>query len=244
VRRLLPPLAERLAPGGYHYETARVKHIDAVLQTELQKGLDQLVILGAGYDSRPYRFADALRDVRVFEVDLAATSAVKRRKIAQLVPSPPAHVTYVEGDLLDTDLDGLLTRHGYDIEASTLLILSGVAPYLSDAAIGRLFAFVARHTSPDTSIVFDYIFQEMLEGDDSPHGARQVKKRLNGLGEPLRFGIPAGGAASFVERFGLTLISDLHPDELARRYLRRADGTIAGRPYGFSALAHAECRPL
>jgi methyltransferase (TIGR00027 family) len=244
VRRLLPALAERLAPGGYHYETARVKYIDAVLEAELGKGLDQLVILGAGYDSRAYRFADALRDVRVFEVDLAAMSAVKRHKIAQLLPSPPAHVTYVEADLLDVDLDERLSRHGYDFQAHTLLILSGVAPYLSDAAVARLFAFVARHTSSGTSIVFDYIFQEMVEGDDSAYGARQIKKRLNGLGEPLRFGIPAGGAASFVERFGLTLISDLHPDELARRYLRRADGTIAGRPYGFSALAHAECGRL
>ena len=239
VRRLLPPLAERLAPGAYHYETARVKHIDAVLQAELREGLDQLVILGAGYDSRPYRFAEALRDVRAFEVDLAPMSAIKRRKMARLLSSPPPHVTYVEADLLDADLEERLTRHGYDIHAATLLILSGVAPYLGDAAVAELFAFVGRHSSPGSSIVFDYVFREMVEGDDSAHGARQIRKRLEELGEPLRFGIPAGGAQPFVERFGLTLISDLEPDSLAQRYLRRADGSTAGRPYGFSALAHA-----
>ena len=239
VRRFLPRLAERLAPGGYHYETARVKHIDAALEAELRAGLDQLVILGAGYDSRPYRFAEALRGVRVFEVDLAPMSALKRRKVARLLPSPPSHVTYVEADLLDADLEQRLTRHGYDVDAATLMILSGVAPYLDDAAVAGLFAFIGRHPSPRTSIVFDYVFREMIEGDDSAHGARQIRKRLDGLGEPLRSGIPAGRAASFVERFGLTLLSDLQPDELAQRYLRRADGTIAGRPYGFSALAHA-----
>jgi methyltransferase (TIGR00027 family) len=244
VRRLLPPLAERLAPGAYHYETARVKHIDAVLQAELRKGLQQLVILGAGYDSRPYRFAEALRDVRAFEVDLAPMSAVKRRKMARLLSSPPEHVTYVGADLLDADLEERLTEHGYDVHAATLLILSGVAPYLGDAAVAELFAFVGRHSSPGSSIVFDYVFREMVEGDDSAHGARQVRKRLEGLGEPLRFGIPAGGARPFVERSGLTLISDLQPDSLARRYLRRADGSTAGRPYGFSALAHARVAPL
>ena len=92
--------------------------------------------------------------------------------------------------------------------------------------------------------MFDYVFREMVEGDDSAHGARQIRKRLEGLGEPLRFGIPAGGAQPFVERFGLTLISDLEPDSLAQRYLRRADGSTAGRPYGFSALAHARVAPL
>ena len=107
-----------------------------------------------------------------------------------------------------------------------------------------MFAYVGRHSSPGTSIVFDYVFREMVEGDDSAHGASQLRKRLDGLGEPLRFGIPAGGAAAFVERFGLTLISDLQPDEFAQRYLRRADGTTAGRPYGFSALAHARVAPL
>src|SRR5262249_53525719 len=93
VRRLLPRLSQRLAPGAYHYETARVKHIDAVLEGEVRTGVDQLVILGAGYDSRPYRFAEALRDVSVFEVDLAPMSAIKRRKMARLLSSPPSHVT-------------------------------------------------------------------------------------------------------------------------------------------------------
>ena len=244
VRRLLPPLAERLAPGGYHYETARVKHIDAVLEAALRRGLDQLVILGAGYDSRPYRFAEALRDVGVFEVDLPAMSAVKRRKMARMLSSPPTHVRYVEADLLDADLEERLTQHGYDVHAATLLILSGVAAYLGDAAVADVFAFVGRHCSPGTSIVFDYVFREMVEGDDSAYGARQLRKRLNGLGEPLRCGIPAGGAARFVERFGLTLISDLQPDELAQCYLRRTDGSTAGRPYGFTALAHARVEPL
>ena len=55
----------------------------------------------------------------------------------------------------------------------------------------------------------------MVEGDESAHGAPQLRTRLDALGEPLRSGIPEGGAAPFVERFGMTLISDLQPDELA-----------------------------
>jgi len=244
VRRLLPRLTERLARGAYHYETVRVKHIDAVLEAELSKGIDQLVVLGAGYDSRPYRFAESLRNVRVFEVDLAPMSALKQRKMARLLSGPAGNVTYVDADLLDADLEGRLTTYGYDVDAPTLLILSGVTPFLDDSAVADVFAFVGRHSSPATSIVFDYVFREMVEGDDSGHGASQLRKRLDALGEPLRSGIPAGGAAPFLNCFGLKLVSDLQPEDLAQRYLRRADGTIAGRPYGFSALAHARVSPL
>jgi methyltransferase (TIGR00027 family) len=239
VRQVVPALAERLAPGSYHYETARVKHMDGILEAEQRAGLDQLVILGAGYDSRAYRFADALRDVRVFEVDLPAMSAIKQGKVARLYPATPRHVTYVAADLLGPDLEAALQQHGYDVDGATLLILSGVMPYLHELAVARLFAFVGRHTSPRTSLAFDYIFREMIEGDDTGHGARQVRKRLAGLGEPLRFGIPAGGASRFVDSFGLTLVSDVQPAELAHRYLRRTDGSPAGLPYGFSAIAHA-----
>jgi methyltransferase (TIGR00027 family) len=239
ARRLVPLLAERLAPGSYHYETARVKHMDAILEAEQRHGLDQLVILGAGYDSRAHRFADVLRDVRVFEVDLPAMSAIKQRKVARLGAGAPGHVTYVGADLLGPDVEQSLRPHGYDPDGATLLIVSGVMPYLPDWAAARLLAFAARHTSSRSSILFDYVFREMIEGDDSALGAKQVRARLAALGEPLRSGVPAGGAAQFVEAFGLMLVSDLQPSDLADRYLRRSDGTLAGRPYGFSAVAHA-----
>jgi hypothetical protein len=76
-------------------------------------------------------------------------------------------------------------------------------------------------------------------GSDAHHGAAKLRGRLNALGEPLRFGIPRGGADAVVARHGLTLVSDLGPHELADRHLRRSNGAIAGRPYGFAAIAHA-----
>jgi O-methyltransferase involved in polyketide biosynthesis len=106
--RLLPALAERLLPGGYYYEAARVKHIDGILQTELEDGLDQLLILGAGYDSRPYRFADALERVRVYEVDLPSISVVKRRETTRIVVGQPygfaaiAHARVSRGPISDS----------------------------------------------------------------------------------------------------------------------------------------------
>jgi methyltransferase (TIGR00027 family) len=239
ARRLVPALAERLLPGGYHYETARVRHIDAILRAELRQGLDQLVLLGAGYDTRPYRFADELRDVRVYEVDLPLISRTKRRKVARVLGRLPDHVTYIEADFCHDDVYNLLRERAYDLDGATLLILSGVTPYLPEWAVARLLAFASRHTCPRTSIAFDYVYRQMVDGDDAFHGAAQARRRLEALGEPFRFGIPQGAAAHYIEPFGLKLASHLTPDELARLYLRTTDGNLAGEPYGFAAIAHA-----
>ena len=243
TRRLVPALAERLLPGGYYYETARVKHIDAILRSELGDGLEQLVLLGAGYDTRPYRFAHELQDVRAYEVDLPALSEVKRRKVTRLLGGTPDNVTFVHADFAGDDVALKLGQAGYDLAGQTLIILSGVTPYLAEPAVARLLDFAGRHTCPRSSLVFDYVFREMVEGDDSFHGAASTRKRLEKLGEPLRFGLPAGCVERYVERFGLALVSDLQPTELARRYLCATDGTVQGEPYGFAAIAHTRVCP-
>src|SRR5215207_5387043 len=47
----------------------RTKHFDAALDDALSTGTRQVIILGAGFDSRGYRFRDRLRNVRFVEVD-------------------------------------------------------------------------------------------------------------------------------------------------------------------------------
>jgi methyltransferase (TIGR00027 family) len=242
LRRFLPVLAERIVPGGYGFEMARVKHIDAILRQELASGIGQLVILGAGYDSRAYRFADALRGVRVFEVDHPLTAARKRRKVARLLGALPPHVSYVDVDFRDGDTAERLAAAGYDPRLPTLVILSGVTPYLPEPAVSALLTLTAANASPGTSIVFDYLFREMLDGDDHYRGAPEARRQVARVGEPFVFGVPAGGASEFVAGHGLRLVSDLGPEELADRYLRGVAGSL-GRPYGFVAIAHTRVEP-
>src|SRR5688500_18591880 len=81
LRRALPALTERILPGGFWFETARTHHMDGVLRNEVAAGATQVVILGAGLDSRAYRFHDELPGVRWFEVDHPVTAAVKRKRL-------------------------------------------------------------------------------------------------------------------------------------------------------------------
>ena len=123
VRRLVPRLAER-GSRLLLFETARTRHLDAVVRSEVQRGISQLVFLGAGYDSRASGWRRTA-EVAVFEVDLPAMSAIKRRKVRRIVGDPPANVRYVEIDFTREDLGERLAASGYDPSAATLFVWSG-----------------------------------------------------------------------------------------------------------------------
>jgi methyltransferase (TIGR00027 family) len=244
LRRLVPRIVERQVPGAYYFETARTHHLDALVREAAGSGVAQLVLLGAGYDSRPYRMADELRDARVFEVDLPALSRRKRAKVRGIVGEPPGNVTYVEVDFTTQGLGERLAAHGHDRDAPTLYVWSGVAPYLPEEAVREVLSFVAAHGSPRTAIAFDYVFREVVEGDDAYYGAPELLARLRRMREPLRSGIPRGGAAAYLSEVGLRLEKDLGPQEAIERYLIRSDGSVYGRPYGFGGFALARSASL
>jgi methyltransferase (TIGR00027 family) len=239
LRPLARRTAERMSPGAYYYELARVKHIDRVLSEELDSGIAQLAILGAGFDTRAYRFADRLSATRVFELDHPVTAALKQARARKVFGVLPDHVTYVSADLEHEGLSAVLLSAGYRSDAKTLFIWSGVSFYLSAEAVDSVLAFVQAFSEPGSSIVFDYHYRGFTDGTRDYYGAREGKRRVEELGEPCIFGIEEGNVSSFLQRHGLELVSDLGPDELERRYLIRSDGGVDGHPFGFISIAHA-----
>jgi methyltransferase (TIGR00027 family) len=239
LRRLVPLIAERVLPGSYWFEIARVKHMDGLLRKEIVAGTQQVVILGAGFDSRAYRFAERLAGTPTFEVDHPVTASVKRERVRDIFGSLPRHVRYVDADLaVRGQLEERLAAASYRCELRTFVIWSGVTPYIPAAGVDDTLRWFARNAAPGSSIVFDYAYREAVDGEGFFHGAPQLRLRVAEAGEPLRFGVPRGGMAPFLETRGLELVSDLGPELLERRYLVRRE-RLAGRPYGFVAIAHA-----
>jgi methyltransferase (TIGR00027 family) len=240
-------LTERLFPGLYWYEIARVKHMDAVLMDEIERGIEQLVVLGAGFDSRAYRFERELSGVRVFEVDHPVTAAMKRARLEDMYGARPAHVTYVEVDFEVEDWARRLLDAGYDHGQPSLFIWCGVSMYIPQEAVAGVLAFVGSSSSPGTSIVFDHISREMAEGREAlvanGRGPAMVRRLVAQMGEPYRFGVSQPNTPAFVECFGLRLESDLDTQDLAQRYLTDSRGRMRGDPReGGVAIAHARVR--
>lgn len=239
LRRLAPLVAERMLPGAYWFELARVRHMDGVLRKEIAAGAQQVVILGAGFDSRAYRFADRLAGRPTFEVDHPVTASVKRARVRRIFGALPQHVRYVDVDLERSgQLELRLRAAGYRRELRTLVIWSGVTPYIPEASVDAVLGWVAANTAAGSSVVFDYVYREAVEGRGFFYGAPQLRRRLAEGGEPLTFGIARGQVDAFVAAHGLELVSDFGPEQLERRYLVRRE-RLAGRPYGFVSIAHA-----
>jgi methyltransferase (TIGR00027 family) len=229
---------QRRLPGAYPYTIARTRHIDAVLRQELENDTRQVVILGAGYDSRAYRFHGAFPAARFFEVDFPATSERKVAKVAAVLGGLPAHVSYAPVDLTVDSLDSSLAGFGYDPGQRTLFIWEGVTMYLTASAVDDTLAFVANQSGAGSSIIFDYVFRSVVEGNSTLYGAAAAVRLVRRRGEPFRFGIEPGEVAPFLGERGLECVSALGPAELERIYLTRSDGALFGRVVGYWAIAH------
>jgi methyltransferase (TIGR00027 family) len=232
-------LTERSVPGGYWYEIARVKHFDRLLLERATAGVAQVVILGAGLDSRAYRFKKELEGVKVFEVDHPVTAARKLERVKAAFGEVPTRITYVRADLERESLEERLRESGFDGAASVFVLWSGVTMYLNLAALDAVLTWFAERPA-GSSIAFDYDFEAFIAGDNRFHGAARTRRRVERGGEHLSFGLDPGQMDRVIQSRGLALQTNLLPDDLADRYLRDSHGTIAGRPYGFIGIVHAE----
>ena len=115
----------------FAYLAARTLFYDQAVRDGLDRGVTQVVILDAGYDSRAWRLAR--HGVRFFEVDHPATQADKRRR------APAGGPTYVAADLEVDDVAESLRAAGLSDEESTLYVAEGLIMYLAEDRVRRLF---------------------------------------------------------------------------------------------------------
>lgn len=127
---------------------ARTRFYDEVVVTSLDNGIHQVLILGAGYDSRAWRLA---RDgARYFEVDRSAVQADKRRR------APAGGPTYVSADLAVDTVGPMLTSAGFDAARPTVIVCEGVSMYLAGEALSGLLRNLADLAAPGSILTIDF----------------------------------------------------------------------------------------
>jgi methyltransferase (TIGR00027 family) len=220
--------AEWRGPGVNGFLVARERYIDDVLQSFLDDGLEQLVILGAGYDSRAYRFA--VSGTGVFEVDHPATQADKLAKLRTIFRKIPEYVRYVPIDFNTQTLEKRLFDCGYDRSHKTLFIWQGVTMYLTDEAVDATLDFVVKHSAQGSAVVFDYIFRSVLDGIQKHSEVGGMRRYRFMTGEGLTFGIPEGMVETFLKERGFRDVKDVNTNDLKARYFtgRNAGRVVAG----------------
>jgi methyltransferase (TIGR00027 family) len=214
ARRAIEQYADARAPGARTSAIARTRFIDDAVHDALDAGCEQVVILGAGYDCRAHRLP-RLRGVPIFEVDRAATQAIKRRLLGRGVARHD--VRYVAVDFDHDDFAKRLVQAGFHPERPTVFLWEGVTNYLNDAAVSSVLEATGKMAA-NSRIVFTYIHRGVLDGSVDFVGAAQLLGNTARLGEPWTFGLLPSELSAYIGRFGLRLEQDLGADDYRALY--------------------------
>jgi methyltransferase (TIGR00027 family) len=208
----------RLGATGTTYVPLRHRFIDEHLTAALDAGVAQVVLLGAGYDTRAYRFADQLDGRPVFEVDLAPISRAKAATIAKHHEQfPDANVVGVEIDFESQALTDVLPEAGFRVGGPTFFTWEGVAMYLTRAAVKSTLDAVHELSADGSQIAHDMWF---LVDDPGPLGTarRTAPGALSLIGEPVTFGVHPEDYDCFLGRHGFRIVDLALASELQARY--------------------------
>jgi methyltransferase (TIGR00027 family) len=224
---------------NYFWVNARTHHIDALLVEAVLTGATQVVNLGAGFDSRAYRFRERFPQTRFFELDLPAMIGAKRERVVKIFGAIPDRVVLVPTDFTTRPLDEVLRDAGYDRTQRTFFIWEGVTMYLPEAADLSTLRFIRSGSASGSSVVYDYVLDAALRPDGGGlYGAKSTAAYLASVGEPLLTGWSQRQAAAIATREGLVVVSDIGPAELTARYLTGSDGQPDGMMVEFPRIIH------
>lgn len=206
----------------------RTRFIDEMMERAIRSGVTQLVILGAGFDTRAHRFAEQLKDARVFEVDYGATQEYKKRRVEAALGGAPANVVYAPIDFARENLGEVLRRAGFQPGRKTYFICEGVSMYVPEKGMKETLRAIAAESAPGSALLLEYMNRTGIEVMMKyPMG--MIKNAID-WGEPFVFGVPDGQDREFFLDIGLELGETLKigTPESVKRYAMRQDGSYYG----------------
>lgn len=188
---------------------ARTRFFDSFVDEALDGGVPQVVIVGAGYDSRAWRLARP--GVTFYEVDRPATQDDKRAK------APAGGPVYIPLDVTDPHLSEALRRAGLQADRPTAFVLEGLIAYLVREDVAELLARLADFAAPGSrmAVSFDNGFEKQRRF------SRYARAYYRRAGEPWRFRLAADDATSFLTDAGWTVTAVLTHRDLDREHLSR-----------------------
>jgi len=232
-RRLVESLLDRKAPGARAAGIARTCWIDEEAAQALS-AIPQLVLLGAGFDTRAYRLAEAQQAI-TFELDHPETSRVKQVILRQEFKTLPPQVRFVAIDFNRQSISDALRDAGFDPARPACFIWEGVTNYLTAEAIDATLRQIAQ-SAAGSVLLFTYIHRDVLEHPERFFGAEKMMPRLQSYGEPWTFGLDPDEVEGYLAVRGLRLTRDLAVSQVWEAAGRPLAGTHG---YEFYRLASA-----
>jgi len=136
------------------YVALRTRFLDDFLTDSCQAGCRQVVVLGAGLDTRAYRLSWP-DGVRLFELDTDDVLSFKEPVISGRQASPRCQRVAIAVDLRD-DWPTIVLRAGFDPQQPTAWLAEGLLRYLGAAETVRLLERVTSLSAAASRLAVEY----------------------------------------------------------------------------------------
>ena len=247
---LMRKFVKKQLRGIYGFIACRTAFFDLVLENYVFSSssffgrlegnpIEQIVNLGAGFDSRCLRYRKEIENgspkVKYFELDLPPFSRNKKLMLEKIVREDqrgparapcglPPYVTLIPTDFsrISSLGDVLNERNGFDASKRTLFLWEGVACYLEPQVVNSVLQWIHAHGGADAGslLAFDYNFAALRDNPDAFYRGRETIDYADKLAEPFKFFIDPCQLPDFLTRNGpFKILHNFHGDEMKSRFL-------------------------
>ena len=189
----------------------RTKYLDDMLDKQLRSNVRQVVILGAGLDTRAVRKHSAV--VSYFEIDDPATLSLKQACYERY--GFDTNVTFIPGDYVRDGLLTLLARSGFEFELPTYFIWEGNTMYLPRDYTKHVLAELKTHVRR-FELSFDYMADTVVSKTTGDPAISDLVESFARMGAPWVSGI--SDIYALAHEADLEVIENFRTAELYRTY--------------------------
>jgi len=215
-----------LASIGRLLSTARSRIAEDALSGAVERGIQQIVILGAGLDTFALRNPHAARQIRIYEVDHPATQEWKRRRLAEAKIALPPWLIFVSVDFERDDVGKKLVPAGFEQNSPAFFSWLGVVSYLTQEAIGSALDYMS--SIPSSEVVFDYMESPEASSDEIRQLVTERTEELKKIDERWVSQFEPAGIAAILRSHGFSAIDDIGFQEIKSRFGRAVQGLASG----------------
>jgi len=218
IRNSMIRLIESQGKGVIGALLCRSCHLDEILRQSPRHGIRQVVILGAGMDSRPYReMVD--ESISFFEVDFPEIIDLKQKRLTQVLGQIPPHVFYIPIDFNAQSLEEAMSQSQYIHREKTLFIWEGVTQYISREAADKVFQYISG-SGKGSLLAFTYIVRNFIEHIDSEAEKEKMDRKFR---EKLKRiwinGYDPEDLPGYLSGMNFQIVEDIGREEYKSKYL-------------------------
>ncbi len=215
---LLYAAERRTLPGILTHYARRKRFLEETVRESLAAGVSQVVVLGAGLDTLALRLRAEYPEARFWELDRAATQAIKRKGLAGAGLEGP-NLCLLPLDLTTEWVsDTLRADRRYRPEAATLFVAEGLLMYLTPNRVADLLHDLHGCSGPGSRLGFTFLELGLDGRPDFNPPSRLIRGWLKVRGELFQWGLNQGALSAFLQAHGWTLSALATPEELLDRY--------------------------